>query len=336
MSINVCEVQSGQNASSNQSGKTSGLGVFEALFENLLANSEMNQEGMTDESSLLNLEGELKLSLDKLFELANKIEDEASRADYLEKLQNLAANSEYNQEIAIQNAEALSQLVSMLEKMDLKLEAIEQKRSLLDYLLKLDAASVQKEIKLDGISSKEVVQKHTSTMELMGVEMVEEKNPFDELKKHRLELEGVSEGTVETRWQVVGVQKTNLNIEDLSDVIKEQIEKLSEFRIENRQKVSMVIKEQGEELRITLEKQGDVIKIGASVSESMKDRVDDVLMEIKNEMREKGIEIEIDLKDSEEREQEDTDQEQSQDKHSQNHENEGDNDAGKFSNKYND
>jgi len=227
----------------------------------------------------------------------------------------------------------------MLEKAGLKFDGVSEKRNLLEYLLKINAAPIKKEFNLAGTGVVESAKSQSTTMEMIGIEMVEEKNPFDELKKLRLELEGADElllgnSSVETRWQVVGVQKVNLNIEDLTDVLKEQIEKLSEFRIENRQKVSMVIKEQGEELRITLEKQDNVIKIGASVSESMRDKVDDVLSEIKNEMREKGIEIEIDIKEDEEREKEDKEQEQTEDKHSNNHEYEGDNDADKFSREF--
>lgn len=338
LSINICVTQGQGNGSASASGQSngSGIGVFEALFESMLFKGDgslpLGQEG--------NLEGELVLSLGKMAELGNNIEDETIRSEFLANIDNLMGEGN---DLVIKNAEELEKLLSLMQSAGLKLENAEQKMSLMDYLMKIEADPMKSE-SLQNVEKSiktELNEKNnagSATVELTSVEMVEETNPFDELKKKRLELEGVlGSSSVETKWQVVGVTKSEINIEDLTTVLKEQIEKLSEFRIENRQKVSLLIKEQGEEVRITVEKQDNVIKIGASVSENMKDRVDDVLLEIRNEMRDKGIDIEIEVElNEEELEEEQNEQEQNEDKHSKNNRFEGDNNAGNFGDEHND
>lgn len=132
-------------------------------------------------------------------------------------------------------------------------------------------------------------------------------DPFEELKKHRLETQMLDDKIVnasqdKNNWQVTSVKTDQLKIDDWIDSFKQEISKLADFRIENKQKVSMMLKEQGEQLRIVVEKKDSYIFIEANASDSMTNKLNSILSEVQNEMKEKGIEIRVDIKQKEEEE----------------------------------
>ncbi|MGF7535616.1 hypothetical protein AAGG74_18340 [Bacillus mexicanus] len=136
-------------------------------------------------------------------------------------------------------------------------------------------------------------------------------NIFEEIKKQRIEIQNSNVSKEvnfhqhnHSNWQVASVKESPMKMGDWISSFKQEIDKLADFRIENRQKVSLLLKEQDEQLRIVVEKRESYILVEADMTDSMKDKLDGILSEVKSEMRDKGIEVRIELKQNKDSEEE--------------------------------
>lgn len=154
--------------------------------------------------------------------------------------------------------------------------------------------------------------KHLNSKRINKNEENDSTNIFEEIKKQRIEIQNssvnkevvITQHSHQYNWQIASVKENPMKIGDWISSFKQEIDKLADFRIENRQKVSMFLKEQGEQLRIVVEKRDSYILVEADITDSMKDKLDGILSEVKSEMRDKGIEVKIEIKQNKESDEE--------------------------------
>lgn len=329
-------IESQQMEVKNQNVKNKshkGTDIFEILFSKNLKLENNENVKTTSEGKLF------QISLKKLITLEQQIKDPEMKQEltsFVNKLLNenmLMKKTGEKQNIELINVEQLKQtlikgngdktleipeskLGNLLNTLE-KVSNIKNELKIPEVELQGIVKEVKKEIKIEQditvtdvrlISSN---NKQEKNQQIEGIQKpkTSEKNllkiddPFEELKKHRLEIQNV-EGKVVSdipqeinNWKVTNVKNDQMKISDWIDSFKQEIDRLTEFKIENNQKVSMMLKEQGEQLRIVVEKRESYIFVRADVTDNMRDKLNNILTEVQNEMKDKGVEVRLEIKD---------------------------------------
>jgi hypothetical protein len=81
-----------------------------------------------------------------------------------------------------------------------------------------------------------------------------------------------------------------------------------DFRVENENKIKLNLNSEDGYIRLTIEKINNEIIINSDTSDSLKKRVDEILNDIRVEMRERNIEVKLDNdKEKEQKEKQESD-----------------------------
>lgn len=324
-------IESQQMEVNNQNVKSKshkGTDIFEVLFSKNLK-LEKNANETTP------LEGKMfQVSLKKLLTIENQIKDPGIKQELTslinkllnENISKLKTNENLPLEKLKQNIikgagdKTLDIPESKLGNLFITLEKLVNVKSELK-IAEVDLQGIFKEVKKDTKIEKEIVvtdvrliannDKQENKQQIEGIQRLKssDKNhfkvddPFEELKKHRLEIQNVEGKAISdlnqdnNNWKVTNVKSNQMKISDWIDSFKQEIDRLTEFKIENNQKVSMMLKEQGEQLRIVVEKRDSYIFVRADVTDNMRDKLNSVLAEVQSEMKDKGIEVKLEIKD---------------------------------------
>lgn len=331
MEILKIETQTEQNNTATKSKRKKEKGdMFDILFKQIIQSGQSVGKkqvaviGNSEEKKQSPGKGNvLSISVKKLIELENQMKEPSDKKKLdellnvilkennvslknkpidLSELKKLVLDNGMDIEIKIPTKE-LKQLVDNINKM------VDQEISLSnlvsefdvngEFLNKGDVISKEnsptihlgeQDFKLNSIDKKEV--KKTNDEEIKsGTDL------FEQLKKHRLEVipEVASIQNNGSSWQIASVKKSQMKIEDWTNSFKQEIDRLADFRIENREKVSMLLKEENEQLRIVVEKRDSYIMVEASVTDNMREKLQNILAEVRNEMGEKGIEVRVEI-----------------------------------------
>ncbi|MCK2000012.1 hypothetical protein MZM54_01265 [[Brevibacterium] frigoritolerans] len=335
------EVQNEQNNTATKSKRKKEKGdMFDVLFKQIVQsgksveNKQFAAIGHSEEKKQSTGKGNiLSISVKKLIELENQIKDPTDKKKLdellsiffresnvslknkpidLSELKKLILENGMDIELKIPTND-FKQLVDNLNKinnLDISLSKlvseIDKTRDLLingdgkSKEISLTTYMDEQELKPISIDKKEVKKQ-------IDLEIKSGNDLFEQLKKHRLEVipEIAPVQNNGSSWQIASVKKTQMKIEDWTNSFKQEIDRLADFRIENREKVSMLLKEENEQLRIVVEKRDSYIMIEASVTDNMREKLNNILAEVRNEMGEKGIEVRVEItqeQDDEEKE----------------------------------
>lgn len=331
MEILKIELQTDQNNTVTKSKRKKEKGdMFDILFKQIIQSGQdvgkkqLAVVGHCEEKKQTTGKGNVvSISAKKLIELESQIKDPSDKKKLdellnaflkksnvslknkpidLSELKKLVLDNGTDIEIKIPTKE-LKQLVENINKLGVQGISLSDLVSEFElngeFLIKGDGISKEnlptsqlgeQDFKLTSVDKKEV--KKTNEVEIKsGTDL------FEQLKKHRLEVipEVAPIQTGGTSWQIASVKKSQMKIEDWTNSFKQEIDRLADFRIENREKVSMLLKEENEQLRIVVEKRDSYIMVEASVTENMREKLQDILAEVRNEMGEKGIEVKVEI-----------------------------------------
>ena len=122
----------------------------------------------------------------------------------------------------------------------------------------------------------------------------ESHNVIEDLKKeiHRAEIK---ENVMEIRENKELLRfEHKLEIKEWVSKIKSEIRNMVDFKVESENKIKFFINDGNDYIRIHIEKINNEIVIQSDTSDSMKKRMDEILTEVKIEMKEKNIEVRLD------------------------------------------